>query len=46
LDGNEACVCRDCGFVDTPVDHGNADFQEPESWSVAIRRFYEKHTDE
>jgi hypothetical protein len=42
LNGSEACVCEDCGFVDTPFEHDDVEFDDPEPWSTAIERFYEK----
>lgn len=45
LNGKEACVCPNCGFADTPVDHDDIDWQNPEPWSAAIERFYEKHAE-
>lgn len=46
LEGNEACICLDCGFVDTPVDFEDLEDQDPEPWSKAIERFYEKYAED
>jgi len=43
LDGKEASVCPDCGFVDTPVEHDDIDRRPSESWSDALERFKRKH---
>lgn len=45
LGEQEAYVCADCGFVDTPVEHEVQTRLEPEPWERALERFYEKHTD-
>ncbi|QSG15836.1 hypothetical protein [Halapricum desulfuricans] len=45
LGEEEAYVCADCGFVDTPVDHEVSTQPDPEPWERALRRFYEKHVD-
>jgi len=46
LEDSEACVCLDCGFLDTPVDHGDIEMTDPEPWSEAIERFYERYASE
>lgn len=45
LGGNEAYVCGECGFVDTPVDHEATPRPEPEPWEEALERFYETYVD-
>lgn len=45
LGGNEAYVCVECGFVDTPVDHEATPRPEPEPWEEALERFYETVVD-
>lgn len=42
LGDNEAYVCTDCGFVDTPVEHEVTSRPEPEPWTAALKRFHEK----
>jgi hypothetical protein len=44
LADSEASVCPNCGFVDTPVDHSDVEMVDPEPWSKAIERFYERYT--
>lgn len=46
LNGSEACVCPECGFADTPVDHEDVDSVDPEPWSEAIERFYERYAEQ
>ncbi|MEF8825762.1 MAG: hypothetical protein V5A27_05400 [Halapricum sp.] len=45
LDGNEAYVCAECGFVDTPVEHEATPRPEPEPWEEALKRFHEKYVE-
>ncbi|WP_248897927.1 hypothetical protein [Haloplanus halobius] len=46
LDGQEASVCEDCGYVGIPAEH-RGDSRHVESWDDALRRFYRAHgTDE
>lgn len=42
LEGHDARVCEDCGYVGIPADH-RGEAQAPESWEVALRRFFERH---
>lgn len=41
LDGREAQVCADCGYVDVPVEHGRPSGPS-ESWREAFERFYDR----
>ena len=38
LDGREAVVCADCGYVGVPIEH-RGEHRRSESWNDAIRRF-------
>jgi len=42
LDGREASVCEDCGYVGIPAEHRGAP-KRVESWSDALRRYYRAH---
>ncbi len=37
LQGREALVCEDCGYIDVPVEH-HSDAPEIESWDDAVNR--------
>jgi len=41
LGGRDALVCRECGYLDTPVRH-EPETTPSESWPEAIERFMEK----
>ncbi|MFB6189845.1 MAG: hypothetical protein ABEI57_08165 [Halapricum sp.] len=45
LGESDAFVCLDCGFVNTPVEHGQVSRPEPEAWNDAIQRFYREHAE-
>jgi len=40
LDGREAHVCEQCGYVGIPADH-HGERAAPESWNDALRRYHE-----
>jgi ribosome-binding protein aMBF1 (putative translation factor) len=42
LDGSEASVCPDCGYVGIPAEHRKT-APDPETWDEAVRRFYRAH---
>jgi hypothetical protein len=42
LDGREASVCEDCGYVGIAAEHRGAP-RSVESWDDALRRFYRAH---
>ncbi|WP_254862624.1 hypothetical protein [Halovivax gelatinilyticus] len=41
LADSETVSCQRCGFADVPVEH-EAEWEKPESWRDAMRRFYEQ----
>jgi DNA-directed RNA polymerase subunit M/transcription elongation factor TFIIS len=42
LDGREATVCEDCGYVGIAAEH-RGEPRRIESWNEALRRFYRAH---
>ncbi|MFC7172899.1 hypothetical protein ACFQL0_05120 [Haloplanus litoreus] len=42
LNGREASVCEDCGYVGIPAEHRGAP-KRVESWNDALRRYYRAH---
>lgn len=42
LGGDEAVICEDCGYVGIEADHHGTPV-EIESWTDALRRFYDQH---
>ncbi|MGM0591678.1 MAG: hypothetical protein ACQETI_08660 [Halobacteriota archaeon] len=41
--GREASVCERCGYVGIETEHGGTPVRV-ESWSEALRRFYERQS--